>query len=130
VVGGNEWVVFGEGDLTVNVYLVLKGTVMLEKYYEGQNENSKVKRFSNQIEVVNLMPGTVFGYEDIVLRRTRRFRAKVSYSGSIIYEIKFSRFLQFFWKLGNLIENLKYHSIIKADHWDTLLQKKVRYLAK
>jgi hypothetical protein len=125
---GNEWVVYGEGEVGDNVYLVLKGSVLLEKYYEGQSEKSRVKRFSNQVEVVNLMPGTLFGYEDIVLKRNRRFGAKVSCSGSIIYEIKFSRFLQFFWKLGNLIENLKYHSIVKADHWDALLQKKVRYL--
>lgn len=117
---------YEEGDHSTNVYLVLEGVVLFQKKYSQLAKNQK-SPYSENLDVVNLCAGSIFGYEDIILKRKREFTAVVGCAGSVVYEITFGRFLQFFWNLGNLITNLKWLSAMKANHWKRIYGDKVRY---
>ena len=100
--------IFREGDTCQTIWLIVKGSVKLEKInhnYEENNENELIKRFSNSVEVIVLKEGSVFGFEDIILKRSRRYTARTNDIGSIIYEIDFHRFITFFANIGDIVTN-------------------------
>ena len=125
---------YEDGDHSTNVYLVLEGSVLFQKKYResatnvtnGKNTKSP---YSENLDVVDLSPGSIFGYEDIILKRKREFTAVIGCTGTVVYEITFGRFLQFFWNLGNLITNLKWLSAMKANHWRKIYGDKCEYFS-
>ena len=125
--------IFCEDEPSFSVYFILKGSVKLLKSYNNpdeKNRTTQIKRFSNNIEITIQQQGSLFGYEDIVLKRKRWQTAQVLENESIIYEISFNRFVNFFWKLGDLINNLRINSIIKTKHWEDVYSKKCKHRAK